>query len=159
FCADEHQHCAFTGAMQVRYGASGTYTAPRSFTDGVDCENSIFGDPLPTVVKECEILGSSSGSPPPPSPAPAPPAATSGPITITSGGTYTGNWESTSPTPAITIATSQPVTIVNSIVRNLAGGTLINAVPGGSVQVTVQNTQAYGGGSYQSSGRFFVAEN
>jgi hypothetical protein len=80
-------------------------------------------------------------------------------MTITSGGTYSGNWQSTSSTPAVTIATSQPVTIVNSIVRNLAGGTLINAVPGGAAQVTIQNTQAYGGASYQSSGRFFVAEN
>lgn len=39
----------------------------------------------------------------------------SGPITITAGGTYTGNWRSDDPAiPAVKISTSQPVTIVNS---------------------------------------------
>src|SRR5689334_33147 len=36
----------------------------------------------------------------------------SGPITISEGGTYTGNWRSTSDgTPAVYVATTQPVTI------------------------------------------------
>jgi hypothetical protein len=41
----------------------------------------------------------------------------SGPVTITQGGTYSGNWKSTSPnTPAVTIATTAPVVIQNSYV-------------------------------------------
>ena len=41
----------------------------------------------------------------------------SGPVTITQGGTYSGNWKSTDPqTSAVTIATSEPVVILNSYV-------------------------------------------
>jgi Ricin-type beta-trefoil lectin domain/Bacterial Ig-like domain (group 2) len=41
----------------------------------------------------------------------------SGPLTITQGGTYSGNWKSTDPnTPAVTIATTAPVIIQNSYV-------------------------------------------
>lgn len=45
--------------------------------------------------------------------------AQSGPITITSGGTYCGNWFSSDPnTPAITIATNEPVVIQNSTIAS-----------------------------------------
>jgi hypothetical protein len=41
----------------------------------------------------------------------------SGPLTITQGGTYSGNWKSTDPnTPAVTVATTAPVLIQNSYV-------------------------------------------
>jgi hypothetical protein len=41
----------------------------------------------------------------------------SGPVTITQGGTYSGNWQSTDPqTAAVTIATTEPVVIQNSYV-------------------------------------------
>jgi hypothetical protein len=41
----------------------------------------------------------------------------SGPLTITQGGTYSGNWKSTDPnTPAVTVATTAPVIIQNSYV-------------------------------------------
>ncbi len=161
FCANEHQRCTFTGSREVRYGVNGTFTAPRTFVDGVECANGVFGDPVPGVPKFCEVRSSGTAEvaplPPPPStPPPPPPGTSSPPITITAGGTYTGNWESTGSGAAITIATSQPVTIVNSVVKNLAGGPLINAR--GAVQVVVQNTRAYGGASAQTSGRFFVAE-
>jgi chitodextrinase len=93
-----------------------------------------------------QITTSACSTPPP-----------TGPITITQGGIYTGNWISTSSTPAVTIATTQPVTIVNSTVTNRAGGTLIDAVGGGAVQVTIDHVFAYGGDTYQTSGRLFQA--
>jgi Domain of unknown function (DUF1929)/Bacterial Ig domain len=68
FCANEHERCNFTGTQEVRYGANGTFTAPRTFTDGVDCSNAVFGDPLPGVVKHCERRAPSSSPPPPPPP-------------------------------------------------------------------------------------------
>ena len=59
------------------------------------------------------------------------------PITITRGGTYSGNWESNDPkTPAVTVATTDPVTIVNSNIRS--AGELISA--SGHVDLTVRNT-------------------
>jgi hypothetical protein len=46
----------------------------------------------------------------------------SGPIVITSGGTYSGNWQSTdSATPAVTVATNAPVVIENAHIRGVAG--------------------------------------
>jgi hypothetical protein len=54
-CATEGARCAFTGTKQVRYGANGKFTLPRTFTDGVACENAVFADPAPGVVKQCQV--------------------------------------------------------------------------------------------------------
>src|SRR5439155_1463734 len=37
------------------YGANGTFTSPRTFTGGVACNNTVFGDPVPNVRKWCEV--------------------------------------------------------------------------------------------------------
>ena len=58
-CATEGGRCAFTGTRQVRYGANGKFTLPRTFTDGVACNNGMFGDPAPSVVKQCQVTGGS----------------------------------------------------------------------------------------------------
>ena len=55
FCADENQLCSFTGTKNVRYGANGVYVF-KTLTDGTMCSNSVFGDPLIGVVKECYIF-------------------------------------------------------------------------------------------------------
>jgi hypothetical protein len=41
--------------MEVHYGANGQWTSPRTFTGGVDCNNTVFGDPISGVKKWCEI--------------------------------------------------------------------------------------------------------
>ena len=51
-CADENQFCDFGGEKDVRYGANGAY-AFGTFTDGVNCTNGVFGDPLSGVGKQC----------------------------------------------------------------------------------------------------------
>ncbi len=62
----------------------------------------------------------------------------SGPIVITAGGTYSGNWQSTdSRTPAVTVATTDPVTIENSHIRG-AGDLITTNVPGSNL--TVRNS-------------------
>ncbi|MFC4453751.1 NPCBM/NEW2 domain-containing protein [Deinococcus sonorensis] len=62
-----------------------------------------------------------------------------GPITITKGGTYTGNWESTDPNvPVITIKTSEPVIIQNSTLRGRG-----NLVAGFRNRVTLRNNKGY----------------
>jgi hypothetical protein len=62
----------------------------------------------------------------------------SGPIVISEGGTYTGNWQSTDiKTPAVTVATTAPVTIENSHIRSV--GNLIKTSIAGS-NLTVRNS-------------------
>jgi chitodextrinase len=83
------------------------------------------------------------------------PPAPSGPITITTGGTYVGHWISNSSTPAVTIQTAQPVVIENSIIENTAGGHLVSQ-SGSPAQVTIRRTVFNGiAGGY---GRAIVGE-
>ncbi|WP_157578849.1 glycosyl hydrolase [Pontibacter roseus] len=66
----------------------------------------------------------------------------SGPIVITKGGTYTGNWESrNSEVPAVEIRTSQPVIITHSRIRG--AGPLIRST-GLAADITVRHTSGYG---------------
>ena len=61
FCADEGDYCGFEGVANVRYGAQQQYNIAE-FEGGVDCNNSVFGDPLQGVVKQCEFLPVASES-------------------------------------------------------------------------------------------------
>ncbi|MBC6605671.1 RICIN domain-containing protein [Hymenobacter sp. BT188] len=83
-----------------------------------------------------------------------------GPLRITRGGTYSGNWESNdSNTPAVSIETSEPVVIENANIRSR--GILIRAHQPGS-HVTVRNTNGYGLTPSQDNvryGRFIDATN
>ncbi len=54
FCSNEYQNCNFSGTKIVRYGKGGTWVSG-SFTNGVFCDNSVFGDPLIGVVKQCDV--------------------------------------------------------------------------------------------------------
>jgi hypothetical protein len=65
FCAWEWTRCEFTGTREVRLGSNGTFTEPRQFTDGVDCNINVFGDPLVGVWKHCEVRGGVPPDPPP----------------------------------------------------------------------------------------------
>ena len=51
-CAPEGGVCGFTGSQEVRYGANGLYTY-RTLSNGTACTNSVFGDPVVGVKKEC----------------------------------------------------------------------------------------------------------
>jgi len=63
-----------------------------------------------------------------------------GPLVITKGGTYSGNWESQNPNvPAIRVQTSDPVIIENSNIRGR--GDLIS---GFANRLTVRNVNGYG---------------
>ena len=54
FCAFEgsDEYCAFNGTLMVKYGKNENVTY-QNHTNGVECSNSIFGDPLPNIFKEC----------------------------------------------------------------------------------------------------------
>jgi hypothetical protein len=85
FCSLEFERCNFAGTREVRYGKDSTWTEPRQFADGVDCNNGVFGDPLFGVRKQCDTRPVGS-TPPPPSdadgdgvqPLPSQPAAPGG---------------------------------------------------------------------------------
>lgn len=89
--------------------------------------------PAPTPVKPA-LLGIS-----------VPPQETQawqGPIVITQGGTYSGNWQSLDPyTPAVEIDTAEPVIIENSFIRS-AGDCISEGT--NHVNLTVRGTVAYG---------------
>ena len=83
----------------------------------------------------------------------------SGPLVITSGGTYSGNWQSNNPdVAAVTIRTTAPVIIKDS---NLQGkGNLIETAVA-DVNLTVRNSRGYGlnpGVAGRVPGRFLHAE-
>ena len=82
-----------------------------------------------------------------------------GPIVITSGGTYSGNWESLDPdVAAVTIRTTEPVVIEGANVRGR--GVLIETAVDGA-DVTVRDTRGYGMNPDVyglSPGRFFEAD-
>jgi Big-like domain-containing protein len=62
----------------------------------------------------------------------------SGPIVITRGGTYTGNWQSNDPqTAAVTVSTTEPVIVENSHMRSASG--LIKAETSGSDLIVRNN--------------------
>jgi hypothetical protein len=64
----------------------------------------------------------------------------SGPLVITRGGTYRGNWQSFDPAvAAVTINTSEPVVIEKSFLRGRG-----NLIRGNEVNLTVRNTTGYG---------------
>ncbi len=66
----------------------------------------------------------------------------SGPLIITKGGTYSGNWESRdSEVPAVEVRTKEPVIIENSKIRG--AGFLIHS-QGHGADITVRNTEGYG---------------
>jgi probable HAF family extracellular repeat protein len=54
FCAPEGGVCAFTGRMDVRYGANGSFVV-KTLTNGTECTNKVFGDPAPDVAKSCSL--------------------------------------------------------------------------------------------------------
>ncbi|MEM4204837.1 MAG: hypothetical protein QXS54_12280, partial [Candidatus Methanomethylicaceae archaeon] len=60
-CANENQRCNFSGTKDVAYGANGRFNYRYGVTSGIDCNNNVFGDPIPGVVKACYIKDSSGG--------------------------------------------------------------------------------------------------
>jgi len=52
FCANENQWCGFSGNQTVRYGTNGQYVYS-TFNGGMNCSNSVFGDPAYGLFKQC----------------------------------------------------------------------------------------------------------
>jgi glucose/arabinose dehydrogenase len=52
FCANENGVCSFSGTREVQYGASGKFFY-RTATNSIGCSNTVFGDPIRGVRKQC----------------------------------------------------------------------------------------------------------
>jgi len=61
-CADENNRCNFSGTKSVYYGANSCYKV-RSFSNGVDCNNDNFSDPVPGTQKACYVQQDTSNCP------------------------------------------------------------------------------------------------
>ncbi|MFK7604419.1 NPCBM/NEW2 domain-containing protein, partial [Deinococcus sp. SM5_A1] len=104
--------------------------------DNLDYDHANWGG---ATLIDCN---SSNTPAPTPSPSPAPSSNVkySGPLVITKGGTYRGNWESMNPNvPAVFIQTSEPVVIEGSNLRGRG-----NLIRGWKVNLTVRNSNGYG---------------
>ncbi len=100
-------------------------------TDGGDGTGYDHADWAAPILKNCTPAGTVT-----PAPAPAP-LVFSGPLTITHGGTYSGNWESQNPgVSAVTIQTREPVVIENSNLRSRG-----NLISGTGLRITVRGTR------------------
>ncbi|WP_424949836.1 NPCBM/NEW2 domain-containing protein [Deinococcus sp.] len=137
--ATESQNFTLSATSTVRYGSGSSWIQKTLAAGTYSCSNATFGnDPAPGVSKVCQVSGTAVNA----VNAIASPSATtySGPLVITKGGTYSGNWESQDPnTPAVDIRTSEPVVIQNSNIRGK--GNIIAAV---RARLTVRNTNAVG---------------
>ncbi len=137
----------------VRYGIGQSWTQKDLDAGTYACSNDTFGtDPAYGQGKQCQVSSASAAAAPS-----KPSGAYSGPLVITKGGTYSGNWESQDPrVPVVRVQTSDPVIIENS---NLRGkGDLIS---GFSNRLTVRNVNGYGLNPNvygQTVGKFIVVE-
>ena len=110
--------------VSVNVSIAGRKALTLVVTDGGNGVDQDHGDWAGATLIGCPVVAPAPAPVPAPAPAPAP--VFSGPITITQGGTYSGNWESTDPAvPAVSIQTSQPVVIENSRIRGVGHNGLI----------------------------------
>lgn len=54
FCATEGDTCTLPSASTVRYGANESYVSQADIEGSITCSNSVFGDPIYGVLKQCE---------------------------------------------------------------------------------------------------------
>lgn len=69
YCADENGTCSFTGVKQVAYGADSGSTHNwyyMSVSNGIGCNNTVWGDPYSGVVKKCYMRADPTGWTAPP---------------------------------------------------------------------------------------------
>jgi len=120
-CAEEKGNCDFKGKATVAYGANGKFVT-KEFTNGVNCNYKIFGDPIKGVAKSCYIKNDTQ-----PIPVIATPVQTS------------EKTESVSPSP---VPTTQPVTPTISVPANPNG--ILCATEGKKCDFVGDATVAYG---------------
>ncbi|THF86231.1 glycosyl hydrolase [Deinococcus sp. KSM4-11] len=158
--ASEYGAFTVSGTQTVRFGAD-TRWIYKSITNSGTCTSTAFGsDPAVGASKSCFLVTYPSSTPAPtptPTPTPSGNVTYKGPLVITVGGTYTGNYQSTNPSvPAITVKTTDPVIIENANVKGPG-----NLISGFKMNLTLRNTKGYGVNpnvSGKAMGRFLNSE-
>ena len=115
-----------SGIRSVQVDVSGRQTLRLVATDagdGISFDHADWVSPVLTCSGTVDTAG---------------PIVYSGPITITKGGTYSGNWEATTNKTAVYIATKEPVIIENSNIRSRG-----NLISGFGNNLTVRNVRGY----------------
>ena len=62
YCGQEDEFCSFEGTKNVRYGLGDVWHYEIK-TDGTDCSNDVFGDPVPGFEKECYYMSGYATNP------------------------------------------------------------------------------------------------
>ena len=134
--ASEYGSFTLQARSTVRYGTGQSWTQKDLDAGTYACSNDTFGtDPAYGFFKQCQVssVSASAGSS-------RSITAYSGPLVITKGGTYSGNWESQDPNvPVISVQTNEPVIIENSNLRGKG-----NLITGFGNRLTVRNVNGYG---------------
>ena len=63
-CASEGSRCQFDGTAEVRYGVGNKWNI-QTVTNGVDCNNTVFGDPASGLAKQCVLSPNITPNAPP----------------------------------------------------------------------------------------------
>ncbi|MBP7376295.1 MAG: ankyrin repeat domain-containing protein [Pyrinomonadaceae bacterium] len=63
-CASEGGRCQFEGTAEVRYGVGNKWNI-QTVTNGVDCNNTVFGDPASGLAKQCLLSPNITPNAPP----------------------------------------------------------------------------------------------
>ena len=149
FCASENSPCNFSGTKEVRYGTNGVYIS-QIFTNGVSCNNSVFGDPVYGYVKQCEYRDASNlATVTTPTISPSQPfsfsLANSGSKSVTAGSSVTNSIST-----ALVSGNSQPVSFALSGLPSGATGFFSSnsCNPACSTIVTVNTTGATPAGNF-----------
>jgi len=53
FCTNEGGYCSFSGTADVAFGANGSFNYKYGVTNGINCDNNTFGDPIYGTPKAC----------------------------------------------------------------------------------------------------------
>ncbi|MDV6373253.1 NPCBM/NEW2 domain-containing protein [Deinococcus arenicola] len=145
-----------TAAKWVDVNITGRKELKLVVTDAGDNYYSDHADWTQPTLRGCKV----QSQPTPPAPTPPAPSGNVqyvGPLVITKGGTYRGNWQSLNPdVPAVFVHTSEPVVIEGSNIRGTG-----HLIRGWGMNLTVRNSNGYGMNPNiygRAAGRFIVAE-
>lgn len=139
-CAIENQSCAFTGTRSVRYGTTSQFVTA-TYTGGVACNNSTFGDPAVGQTKTCWYNGTTTTATTPTTTTPTNTSTVTSPTPTSSASSVSGGAG-----PSVTSFTnSGPITartgqVIERVRVTSSSGSCIT-IPTGVTNVTIRDSE------------------